>query len=63
MDDDELDTPKGSLLKELTLEDLTVHSVNALKDRIKVLEAEIKRTEQEIDHKKTAHADADSFFK
>tara|TARA_R110002096_G_scaffold416576_3_gene619768 strand:- start:214721 stop:214912 length:192 start_codon:yes stop_codon:yes gene_type:complete len=63
MNDDELDIPKGSHLKELTLEDLTVHSVAALKERIKVLEAEVKRTEQEIDQKKTAHADADSLFK
>lgn len=62
MDDDELDIPKGSLLKEFTLEDLTVHSVDALKVRVTVLEAEMKRTQQEIDNKKTAHTDADSFF-
>lgn len=63
MDDEELDIPKGSLLKDLTIEDLTIHSVDALKERVKVLEIEIKRTVQEIEHKKTAHIDADSFFK
>jgi len=63
MDDDEIDIPKGSLLKQLIQEDLSVHSVDALRDRIAVLKAELERTEQEIGNKKTAHADADSFFK
>ena len=63
MDDDELDIPKGSLLKQLSDEELEVHSVEALKNRINVLKAEIERTEAEIDKKKDAYADADSFFK
>jgi uncharacterized small protein (DUF1192 family) len=63
MDDDELDIPRGSLLKQLTDEDLEVHSVEALKNRINVLGAEIKRTEDEIKNKKNAYSDADSFFK
>lgn len=62
MDDDELDIPKGSLLKQLTDEDLEVHSVEALKNRINVLKTEIERTETEINNKKNAYADADSFF-
>jgi len=62
MDDDELDIPKGSLLKQLTDEDLEVHSVEALKNRINVLKTEIARTEAEINNKKNAYADADSFF-
>ncbi|MDA7569272.1 DUF1192 domain-containing protein [Emcibacteraceae bacterium] len=62
MDDDELDIPKGSLLKQLTDEDLEVHSVEALKNRINVLKMEIERTEAEIKNKKNAYADADSFF-
>lgn len=62
MDDDELDIPKGSLLKQLTDEDLEVHSVEALKNRINVLKLEIERTEAEINNKKNAYADADSFF-
>ena len=63
MDDNEIDIPKGSLLKQLVDEDLTVHSIKALDDRIAVLKAEIVRTEAEQGNKKTAHADADSFFK
>lgn len=63
MNDDEIDIPKGSLLKQLMNEDLTVHSIKALDDRITVLKSEIARTEAEKSNKKTAHADADSFFK
>ena len=63
MDDDELDIPKGSLLKQLMQEDLAVHSLEGLGDRIRVLKSEITRTEQEIADKKTAHGDADSLFK
>ncbi len=62
MDDDELDIPKGSLLKQLTEEDLDGHSIEALGDRVTVLKAEIDRTEEAIRNKKTAHAYADSFF-
>lgn len=62
MEDEELDIPKGSLLKQLTDEDLSVHSIEALGDRLTVLKAEITRTEDAIGSKKTAHADADSFF-
>ena len=62
MDDDELDIPKGSLLKQLTDEDLSVHSLEALDTRISVLKSEIERTEEAIKGKKSAHAEADSFF-
>ena len=63
MDDDELDMPRGSFLKQLTDEDLEVHSVEALKNRINALGEEIKRTEDEIKNKKNAYSDADNFFK
>ncbi len=63
MDDEELDIPKGSLLKQITDEDLTVHSIEALESRVAVLKSEIERTEEAIKNKKTAHADADSFFR
>lgn len=62
MDDDELDIPKGSLLKQLSDEELEVHSVEALTNRIAILKTEISRTEAEIEKKKDAYADADSFF-
>ncbi|MDG1709536.1 MAG: DUF1192 domain-containing protein [Emcibacteraceae bacterium] len=61
--DDELELPKGSLLKQLSGEDLSVHSVEVLHIRISVLNAEIGRTEAEISNKKSAHSDADSIFK
>jgi uncharacterized small protein (DUF1192 family) len=61
--DDELELPKGSLLKQLTAEDLAVHSVEALHKRMIVLKAELERTDGEIKNKKNAHADADSIFK
>lgn len=63
MDDEELNIPKESLLKQLMNEDLEIHSVEALADRITVLKAEIKRSEDEISNKKSAQAEADSLFK
>lgn len=60
--DDELELPKGSLLKQLTDEDLATHSVEVLTVRISVLKAAIERTEAEIKNKKSAHSDADSLF-
>lgn len=62
MDDEELDIPKGSLLKQLTDEDLSVHSIDNLKTRVAILKAEIERTEHEVKNKKSAHSDADSIF-
>ncbi|MDG1437599.1 MAG: DUF1192 family protein [Emcibacteraceae bacterium] len=61
--DDELELPKGSLLKQLNNEDIAVHSIEVLLMRITVLEAEIARTQAEIGNKKSAHSDADSIFK
>lgn len=62
MDDEELGVLKRSLLKQLREEDLAVHSIDVLRDRVSILKAEIVRTEEMIRHKKTAHEDADSFF-
>lgn len=63
MSDEELDIPKGSLLKQLMDEDLEVHSVEALNDRITILNSEIERSELEIKNKKGALTDANSIFK
>lgn len=62
MDDEELEIPKGSLLKLLSTEDLTIHSVEALTERVIHLKNEINRTEQEIKNKKSAHDVANSIF-
>jgi len=60
--DDDFDRPKVPLLKQLVKEDLSVHSIESLDDRIAILKSEVRRTEIEKAHKKTAHADADSLF-
>lgn len=62
MDEEELEIAKGSPLKLLTLEDLDVHSLNALKDRITVLKDEITRTEEAIKNKNNAQAAANNIF-
>ncbi len=62
MDDDELDIPKESILRQLTKEDLSVHSIDALEDRIAILKSEVVRTEREKAHKKNVHVEADSLF-
>lgn len=62
MDEEDLALPKGSLLKQLSDEDLSVHSVDALRNRISVLKSELDRSELEINNKKDAHADANNIF-
>lgn len=63
MDEDEFDLPQASPLKSLLGEDLTVHSVEALQQRMTVLKAEISRTAREIENKKNVKSAADIFFK
>ncbi len=62
MDDEELEIPIGSALKLLMQEDLVIHSVDALKDRIQILEAEIIRARTEVERKKKAQEDANDIF-
>lgn len=62
MDEDEFEVPKKSLLKQLRNEDLEIHSIDVLDDRIAILKSEIMRTEHEKTRKKTAHVTADSLF-
>lgn len=61
--DDETDLPKGAPVAQVTAEDLTEHSVEALKIRLAALKAEIKRTEQAIADKGDARLSAEQFFK
>lgn len=63
MDEEELDMAKGSPLKLLTLEDLEIHSVQALKDRATVLKDEVDRTLNAINNKNNAQVKANSIFK
>ncbi len=50
-------------LKALSGEDLTLHSIEALHERIAVLSAEMTRTQAMIENKKSSRADAEAFFK
>ena len=62
MDDEELEVPIGSALKLLMQEDLVIHSINALEDRIRILDDEIVRAREEIESKKRAQKDANNIF-
>lgn len=63
MDEEEFDLPKSSPLIQMMKEELDVHSVESLKERIKALKAEIIRTEQEINNKGSARETAEDIFK
>ena len=62
MDDEELEVPVGSALKLLMQEDLEIHSIDALEDRIRILDGELVRARAEIERKKKAQNDANNIF-
>ncbi len=53
---------RGWALTEATTEDLELHSVADLRERIELLEAEIRRTRDALDKKRNGRAAADAFF-
>jgi len=63
MDGEELEAPKGSILKLLQTEELEVYSIEALQDRIMVLQSEVKRSELAIDKKMKSKKEANSIFR
>ncbi|WP_417317342.1 DUF1192 domain-containing protein [Emcibacter sp.] len=63
MDDEEFELMEGSTLQDICQEDLDVHSVEYLEERIGMLKAEITRTEAAIAGKKGARSAAEDFFK
>lgn len=63
MDEDEFDLPQNSPLKSLLGEDISVHSLEVLRQRISALKAEISRCEREMDNKKNVKSAADILFK
>ncbi|WP_321393207.1 DUF1192 domain-containing protein [Emcibacter sp.] len=63
MDDEEFELLKGSSLQDVCREDLSVHSVEYLKERIGLLKVEITRTEAEIQNKQGARIVAEDIFK
>lgn len=60
--DEELEIPKGTALKQLTEEDLDVHSIDALNNRVEILKSEIIRTKETIKNKKSASDAANNIF-
>ena len=61
--DDEGTLAKNSPLVLMQSEELEVHSVAVLKNRLEALKAEISRTERAIADKGDAKQSAESFFK
>lgn len=62
MEDDELNNVNASIQGKLIHEDLTAHSLESLKDRVKVLKSEINRTTEAINEKENALTSANSIF-
>ena len=62
MKDDELNILESSIYEKLIHEDLTVHSLEALNNRVKVLKSEINRTVLAISEKQNALTSANSIF-
>lgn len=61
---DDLETSsKSDVLTALSREDLAPQSLDALAERIVVLQAEISRCQEMMDHKKGSRADAEAIFK
>jgi uncharacterized small protein (DUF1192 family) len=54
---------RGQLLVEAAREDLDLYAVAELKERIEALQAEIARTQAQIDRKQSGRAAADALFK
>ena len=62
MKDDELNILESSIYEKLIHEDLTVHSLEALNNRVKVLKSEINRTALAINEKQNARSSANNIF-
>jgi uncharacterized small protein (DUF1192 family) len=54
---------RGAALSDLSREDLELHGVEELEDRIELLQAEISRTQGQLARKKAGRAAADALFK
>ncbi len=53
---------RGDALLQATREDLDLHGVAELEERIEMLEAELARTRAQIEKKKAGRSAADAFF-
>ncbi len=63
MDGDDFDIPADCYLMLMIEEELSVHCVDVLKDRIKILRQEISRTEEAISLKSVGKIEAEQLFK
>ncbi|MDR3511918.1 MAG: DUF1192 domain-containing protein [Caulobacteraceae bacterium] len=54
---------RGQALIEVTREDLDLYAVAELEERIETLQAEIRRSQSQIDRKQSGRAAADALFK
>ena len=54
---------RGAALSDLSREDLELHGVEELEDRIELLQAEISRNQGQLERKKAGRAAADALFK
>ena len=61
--EDEISAPKGSILKQLTTQDLSLQGVEELTARIALLKQEIIRAEATLKSKKGSRHDAEALFK
>ena len=61
--EEEISAPKGSILKQLTKQDLSLQGVEELTARIALLKEEITRAEAMLESKKGSRNDAEALFK
>lgn len=54
---------RGAALGELAREDLEIYGVEELEERIAYLQAEIGRTQGQLDRKRSGRSAADALFK
>lgn len=61
--EEEISAPKGSILEQLTKQDLSLQGVEELTARIALLKEEITRAEAMLESKKGSRNDAEALFK
>ena len=61
--EEEISAPKGSILEQLTKQDLSLQGVEELSARIALLKEEITRAEAMLESKKGSRNDAEALFK
>ena len=61
--EEEISAPKGSILEQLTKQDLSLQGVEELTTRIALLKEEITRAEAMLESKKGFRNDAEALFK